>query len=58
MISIGSIIFWVSSKYGKSRVITPVEQSWDAWFDLPVASDYFMRERDQPSPQERKALDD
>ena len=42
---------------GKSRVITPVGQSWDAWFAGKGVSGDFMTKRDQPSEQERESLD-
>jgi len=43
---------------GNTRVIAPVEQSWDDWFDAPAASSDFMPDRQQPEPQEREGLDD
>jgi antitoxin VapB len=41
---------------GASRLISPVGQSWDAFFDGPRASDDFMVEREQPPVQERERL--
>lgn len=38
---------------GRSRLITPSEDSWDVWFDGPPVSDDFMTERDQPAEQQR-----
>ena len=38
---------------GNSRIVTPVEQTWDAFFDGPAASADFMSGRDQPEPQDR-----
>jgi len=43
---------------GNSRVITPANQSWDSWFDSPVASKDFMADREQPALQERESFDD
>ncbi len=42
---------------GKTRVIAPVEQSWDAWFDSSTASSDFMVDRKQPDHQERESFD-
>ncbi len=41
---------------GKTRIITPVEQTWDDWFDNKQVSDDFMLSRDQGIDQEREAL--
>ncbi len=43
---------------GNSRIVTPVNQSWDSWFDSSPVSDDFMTEREQPMHQERESLDD
>jgi antitoxin VapB len=43
-------------KVGRARVITPVGESWDAWFDHEGVSDDFMPEREQPGDQEREPL--
>jgi antitoxin VapB len=42
---------------GDSRVITPVGQSWDAWFAGAGVSSDFMGERDQPAVPGRETLD-
>ena len=36
---------------GKKRIISPVGQSWDEWFDGPGVSSDFMAERHQPDDQ-------
>ena len=41
---------------GRARVIAPVGESWDSWFDGPGVSPDFMAERDQPATREREAL--
>ncbi|WP_119396347.1 type II toxin-antitoxin system VapB family antitoxin [Salinibius halmophilus] len=41
---------------GRSRLITPVEDSWDAWFDGEGVSEDFMLEREQPEEQVRESL--
>ncbi len=41
---------------GASRLITPVGESWDSWFDSKGASDDFMQDREQPISQEREPL--
>ena len=41
---------------GNTRLITPVDHSWDVWFDEDNVTDDFMLERDQPMPQEREPL--
>ena len=43
---------------GSSRIISPVERSWDAWFDDVSAGDDFLAERNQPVKQQRESLDD
>jgi len=40
---------------GNTRIITPAEASWDAWFDGPEISADFMSVRDQPADQMREA---
>lgn len=40
---------------GNTRIITPAEASWDAWFDGPEVSADFMSVRDQPADQMREA---
>ena len=42
---------------GNTRVIAPIEQSWDDWFEAPPVSSDFMEERNQPGPQKREAID-
>lgn len=43
---------------GSSRIITPVNKTWDSWFDsAPVSAD-FMNNREQPELQERESFDD
>lgn len=41
---------------GNTRIITPVDQSWDDWFDSPGVSNDFMAERLQPEDQLREIL--
>lgn len=41
---------------GRSRLITPVGESWDSWFDGPGVTEDFMKEREQPADQEREAF--
>ena len=43
-------------KVGRSRLISPAGQSWDAFFDGPEAGEDFMRERVQPEAEAREAL--
>jgi antitoxin VapB len=43
-------------KLGNSRLVTPVDQRWDAFFVNGPASENFMSEREQPSPEEREPL--
>lgn len=38
---------------GRVRIITPVGEAWDNWFDGPGVSADFMAEREQPAEQER-----
>lgn len=33
---------------GRSRIITPVGESWDSWFDGEGVTTDFMEEREQP----------
>jgi antitoxin VapB len=42
------------TKVGRSRLISPANQSWDAFFDGPTASDDFMAERHQPPAGKRE----
>ena len=39
---------------GRTRIITPVGESWDCWFDGLEASSDYMTEREQPADQERE----
>jgi antitoxin VapB len=41
---------------GNSRIISPVGESWDQWFDGPGISNDFMNDREQAEDQEREAL--
>ena len=41
---------------GNKRVITPVGQSWDEWFDASGVSSDFMEDRQQPEDQIREPL--
>lgn len=41
---------------GRTRILTPVGEAWDTWFDGPGASADFMVERRQPAGQEREPL--
>ena len=44
------------TKVGRSRIISPADQSWDSFFDGPRVSDDFMAERRQPIVEERERL--
>jgi antitoxin VapB len=41
---------------GRARIITPVGETWDSWFDGPNVSPDFMTEREQPELQERESF--
>lgn len=41
---------------GRSRVITPADDSWDIWFDGPAATADFMENREQPEEQQREGF--
>jgi antitoxin VapB len=41
---------------GRTRIITPVGESWESWFDGPAVSADFMVEREQPAEQERASF--
>jgi len=41
---------------GNKRIIAPVDQSWDEWFDSPGVSSDFMTNRCQPEDQIRETL--
>lgn len=41
-------------RIGDSRLITPVGKRWDSFFEhVPMATDDFMTEREQPESEER-----
>ena len=42
------------TKLGRSRLITPANQSWDSFFDGPKVSDDFMADRRQPKAAKRE----
>ncbi len=39
-----------------SRLISPVDQSWDLWFDGPSVTEDYMIDRDQGGTQDRESL--
>jgi antitoxin VapB len=41
---------------GRTRIITPAQETWDSWFDGDCASTDFMTDRDQPVDQERESF--
>ncbi|WP_280564856.1 type II toxin-antitoxin system VapB family antitoxin [Chromohalobacter sp. 48-RD10] len=41
---------------GRTRIIPPVGESWDSWFDEPSATADFMNTREQPEDQRREAF--
>ncbi|MFB9866761.1 type II toxin-antitoxin system VapB family antitoxin [Vreelandella sulfidaeris] len=41
---------------GRARLITPVGEAWDSWFDGQSVTADFMSEREQPNEQEREAF--
>lgn len=41
---------------GRQRIITPLYESWDDWFDRSECTPDFMQERMQPTDQERVSL--
>ncbi|MEJ5083237.1 MULTISPECIES: type II toxin-antitoxin system VapB family antitoxin [Brucella/Ochrobactrum group] len=41
---------------GRTRIIAPVGEVWDSWFEGIEPTSDFMIERDQPASQEREAL--
>ena len=41
---------------GNTRIICPVGQSWDTWFDEADPTEDFMQEREQPPVQKRESL--
>jgi antitoxin VapB len=44
------------TKLGRSRLISPVDQSWDSFFEGATASEDFMAERHQPAAKKREPL--
>ncbi|MDN4543528.1 MULTISPECIES: type II toxin-antitoxin system VapB family antitoxin [unclassified Pseudomonas] len=41
---------------GRTRIITPADETWDSWFDGESATADFMAEREQPAEQERESF--
>lgn len=41
---------------GKSRIITPIENTWDDWFAAKGVSEDFMQERHQEPDSARESL--
>ena len=41
---------------GRTRILTPVGESWDSWFDGEGVSPDFMSMREQPGDQEREGF--
>ena len=41
---------------GRARLIVPVGERWDTFFDSEPASEDFLRDRDQPKSQEREGF--
>ncbi|HAY5906399.1 TPA: toxin-antitoxin system antitoxin VapB [Shigella flexneri 2a] len=41
---------------GRTRIITPVGETWDEWFDGHSVSTDFMDNREQPGMQERESF--
>ncbi|WP_226488439.1 type II toxin-antitoxin system VapB family antitoxin [Pseudomonas sp. B20] len=41
---------------GRTRIIFPVGEMWNSWFDGENVSDDFMAERGQPAEQQRESL--
>lgn len=41
---------------GRTRIITPAEESWDEWFDENSVSADFMNNREQLDMQERESF--
>ncbi len=42
------------TKIGRSRLISPADQSWDIFFEGPRPEGEFMSERQQPAAEERE----
>lgn len=43
---------------GNTRIISPIESTWDQWFDDNNFSDDFMVDREQPPEQVREPFND
>ncbi|MDP9857307.1 type II toxin-antitoxin system VapB family antitoxin [Agrobacterium tumefaciens] len=43
-------------KVGRTRIIAPVGEIWDSWFEGAEATSDFMIEREQAASQERDAF--
>lgn len=41
---------------GNKRILVPVDQSWDDWFESSGVSNDFMKKRQQPEDQKREIL--
>ncbi|NYT37798.1 antitoxin [Allopusillimonas soli] len=41
---------------GRARLISPIDATWDSWFDGPGVTEDFMNERSQPESQARETL--
>ncbi|PUA41508.1 AbrB/MazE/SpoVT family DNA-binding domain-containing protein [Pseudomonas protegens] len=41
---------------GRTRILTPVGESWDSWFDGESVTADFMADREQPADQERESF--
>lgn len=41
---------------GRTRIISPVGESWDSWFEGDDVSPDFMASREQPADQEREGF--
>lgn len=41
---------------GDTRIICPIGQTWDSWFDGPNVSADFMIDREQPAEQTRQGF--
>lgn len=41
---------------GRTRIIAPIGEAWDSWFDGPSVTADFLTERRQPAAQKRESL--
>jgi antitoxin VapB len=41
---------------GRTRIITPADETWDSWFDGESVTADFMADREQPAEQERESF--